>query len=131
MNAVEPDAPKVLEAMTATAVRNNMRQIVDLLKRTYCGTLGVEFMHITDAEQKSWLQQRIEGVHKEITFTANGKKAILNKLIESEGFEQFLNVKYTGTKRFGLDGGECPSLPRLPNLFCPRSRRPVRCRRGV
>ncbi len=93
-----------------------MRQIVDLLKRTYCGTLGVEFMHITDAEQKSWLQQRIEGVHKEITFTANGKKAILNKLIESEGFEQFLNVKYTGTKRFGLDGGES-MIPALEQII--------------
>ncbi|NMD07481.1 MAG: 2-oxoglutarate dehydrogenase E1 component, partial [Phyllobacteriaceae bacterium] len=83
---------------------------------TYCGTLGVEFMHITDAEQKGWLQQRIEGLHKEITFTKEGKKAILNKLIEAEGFENFLNVKYTGTKRFGLDGGES-AIPALEQII--------------
>jgi 2-oxoglutarate dehydrogenase E1 component len=93
-----------------------MRQIVDILKRTYCGTLGVEFMHITDAEQKGWLQQRIEGPDKEIHFTPQGKKAILNKLIEGEGFEQFLNVKYTGTKRFGLDGGES-MIPALEQII--------------
>ena len=75
-------------------------------RRTYCNTLGVEFMHISDPEQKGWIQARIEGPDKEITFTREGKIAILSKLIESEGFEHFLNVKYTGTKRFGLDGGE-------------------------
>ncbi len=92
-----------------------IRQVIDILRRTYCGTLGVEFMHITDPAQKAWLQQRIEGPDKEITFTVQGKKAILNKLIESEGFEQFLNVKYTGTKRFGLDGGEgmIPALEQI------------------
>jgi 2-oxoglutarate dehydrogenase E1 component len=92
-----------------------IRQVIDILRRTYCGTLGVEFMHITDPEQKAWLQQRIEGADKEITFTKEGKKAILNKLIEAEGFEQFLNVKYTGTKRFGLDGGEgmIPALEQI------------------
>ena len=86
--------------------KGTIRQITELLQRTYCGTLGVEFMHITDPRQKAWLQQRIEGENKEINFTPEGKKAILNKLIEAEGFEQFLNVKYTGTKRFGLDGSE-------------------------
>ena len=83
-----------------------VREIVDILKRTYCGTLGVEFMHISDPDQKSWIQERIEGPDKSISFTAQGKKAIFTKLVEAEGFEQFLNVKYTGTKRFGLDGGE-------------------------
>ena len=63
-------------------------------------------MHLQDPEPKSWLQQRIEGLGKEISFTKEGRKAILNKLIESEGFEKFLHVKYMGTKRFGLDGGE-------------------------
>jgi 2-oxoglutarate dehydrogenase E1 component len=58
------------------------------------------------SEGKSWVQQRIEGPDKEIAFTENGKKAILRKLIEAEGFEKFIDVKYTGTKRFGLDGGE-------------------------
>ncbi len=81
-------------------------EMVDILQRTYCSTLGMEFMHISDPESKAWLQERIEGPDKEIQFTAMGKKAILNKLVESEGFEKFLDVKYTGTKRFGLDGGE-------------------------
>ncbi|MCF6302412.1 MAG: 2-oxoglutarate dehydrogenase E1 component, partial [Devosiaceae bacterium] len=81
-------------------------QMLDILKRTYCSTMGVEFMHISDPESKAWIQERIEGPDKEIHFTEMGKKAILNKLVESEGFEKFLDVKYTGTKRFGLDGGE-------------------------
>ncbi len=102
---------KVLGLESAT-----MRQILDIVKRTYCGTLGVEFMHITDPKQKAWLQERIEGPHKEITFSKEGKKAILNKLIESEGFENFLNVKYTGTKRFGLDGGES-MIPALEQII--------------
>ena len=93
-----------------------IRQIVDILKRTYCSTLGVEFMHISDPAQKAWLQQRIEGEHKEISFTKEGKKAILKKLIEGEGFENFLNVKYTGTKRFGLDGGES-MIPALEQII--------------
>ena len=93
-----------------------IRQIVDILKRTYCHTLGVEFMHISDPVQKGWLQQRIEGADKEISFTREGKKAILRKLIEGEGFENFLNVKYTGTKRFGLDGGES-MIPALEQII--------------
>src|ERR1700761_8957265 len=67
----------VLGLATATP-----RQMVDLLKRTYCGQIGYEFMHINDPEQKDWLQRRIEGPDKEITFTPEGKRAILNKLIE-------------------------------------------------
>ena len=93
-----------------------VRQIIDILKRTYCGTLGVEFMHISDPEQKGWIQERIEGVDKSISFTPEGKKAILNKLIEAEGFENFLNVKYTGTKRFGLDGAEA-MIPALEQII--------------
>ncbi len=81
-------------------------EMVAILDRTYCSTLGVEFMHISDAEQKAWIQQRIEGLDKGIAFTTEGRKAILRKLIEAVGFEKFLNVKYTGTKRFGLDGSE-------------------------
>ena len=93
-----------------------LRQIVDILRRTYCGTLGVEFMHISDPGQKSWLQERIEGEGKAITFTPEGKTAILAKLIAGEGFEQFLNVKYTGTKRFGLDGAES-TIPALEQII--------------
>ncbi len=84
----------------------SMRQIVDIVKRTYCGTFALQYMHISDPEQSAWLKERIEGYGKEIKFTREGRKAILNKLVEAEGFEKFLHVKYMGTKRFGLDGGE-------------------------
>jgi 2-oxoglutarate dehydrogenase E1 component len=92
------------------------RQIVDLLKRTYCGPIGYEFMHITDAEQRDWLQRRIEGPDKEISFTPEGKKAILNKLIEGEGFEKFAAARFVGTKRFGLDGAES-TIPALEQII--------------
>ncbi len=96
--------------------KGSIRQIIEILKRTYCSTIGVEFMHITDPGQKAWVQERIEGPDKEIIFTKEGKIAILNKLIESEGFESFLNVKYVGTKRFGLDGGES-MIPALEQII--------------
>ncbi|SFJ39818.1 2-oxoglutarate dehydrogenase E1 component [Jannaschia pohangensis] len=83
-----------------------LNQIVAILKRTYCGTFALQYMHISDPEQSAWLKERIEGLGKEIEFTQMGRKAILNKLVEAEGFEKFLHVKYMGTKRFGLDGGE-------------------------
>jgi len=82
------------------------RQMLDILKRTYCGPIGVEFMHISNPQEKAWLQERFEGPDKEIRFTDEGKKAILAKLIECERFEQFLHKRYPGTKRFGADGGE-------------------------
>ncbi|KDB02197.1 MFS transporter [Defluviimonas sp. 20V17] len=84
----------------------SMRQILEIVKRTYCGTFALQYMHISDPEQSSWLKERIEGYGKEISFTREGRRAILNKLVEAEGFEKFLHVKYMGTKRFGLDGGE-------------------------
>jgi 2-oxoglutarate dehydrogenase E1 component len=90
-------------------------QMLEILTRTYCSTVGVEFMHINDPEAKQWVQERMEGPDKEIRFTAEGKRAILNKLVEAEGFEKFLDVKYTGTKRFGLDGSESliPALEQI------------------
>ena len=95
--------------------RATINQIVAILKSTYCSTMAVEFMHMSDPRHKAWLQERIEGPDKSIEFTVPGKKAILNKLIEAEGFEAYLNVKYTGTKRFGLDGGESivPALEQI------------------
>jgi len=92
-----------------------VREILKILRRTYCRHVGVEFMHITSPAQKAWLQERIEGRDKDITFTPEGKKAILNKLIEAETFETFSDVKYTGTKRFGLDGAESmvPALEQI------------------
>ena len=72
-------------------------------------------MHMSDPEEKAWIRDRIEGPQKEIVFTANGKKAILNKIIQAEGFEKYLHVKFVGTKRFGLDGGESliPALEQI------------------
>lgn len=92
-----------------------VREMIAILRRTYCRTIGVEFMHISSPEEKAWIQERIEGPDKEVSFTREGKRAILNKLVEAEGFEKFLDVKYTGTKRFGLDGGEAliPALEQI------------------
>ena len=84
----------------------SMREIIEIVKRTYCGTFALQFMHISDPEQAAWLKERIEGYGKEIAFTREGRRAILNKLVEAEGYEKFLHVKYMGTKRFGLDGAE-------------------------
>jgi len=92
------------------------RRITKILKRTYCGRIGYEFMHISDPEQKDWLQRRIEGPDKEIVFTPEGKKAILNKLVEAEGFEKFAGLRFLGTKRFGLDGGEA-MIPALEQII--------------
>ena len=93
----------------------DLNQILDILKRTYCSTIGYEFMHMGDPDEKAWIRDRIEGPEKNITFTENGKKAILNKIIQAEGFEKYLHVKFVGTKRFGLDGGEAliPALEQI------------------
>ncbi|HKL69143.1 2-oxoglutarate dehydrogenase E1 component [Salibaculum sp.] len=84
----------------------SMRDILAIVQRTYCGTFALQYMHISNPEESGWLKERIEGLGKEIAFTQNGRKAILNKMVEAEGFEKFLHVKYMGTKRFGLDGAE-------------------------
>lgn len=101
---------KVLGLETAT-----LREILEILKKTYCSTIGVEFMHISDPQIKSWIQRKIEGKDKEPSFTAQGKKFILSKLIQAEIWEKFLNLKYTGTKRFGIDGAESliPALEQI------------------
>ena len=93
----------------------DLNQILKILKKTYSSNIGYEFMHMGDPEEKTWIRNRIEGPEKEIEFTNNGKKAILNKMIEAEGFEKYLHVKFVGTKRFGLDGGESliPALEQI------------------
>ncbi|MBN8820364.1 MAG: 2-oxoglutarate dehydrogenase E1 component [Sphingomonas sp.] len=83
-----------------------MREMVDILRRNYCGNVGFEYMHISDVEERRFIQDRIEGGDKSIDFTPNGKKAILTKVVHAEQYEKFLGRKYVGTKRFGLDGGE-------------------------
>ncbi|MEM6811354.1 MAG: 2-oxoglutarate dehydrogenase E1 component [Pseudomonadota bacterium] len=83
-----------------------LNEILSVLKETYCGKIGVEFMHLTDPEEKSWVQKRIEEPHNKTDFTERGRLAIYERLVAAEGFEKFLHKKYPGTKRFGLDGGE-------------------------
>jgi len=86
--------------------RATVREIVKVLQSNYCGTVGVEYMHINDLEERRFIQERIEGKDAEIQFTPEGKQSILAKVIEAEQWEKFLARKYVGTKRFGLDGGE-------------------------
>ena len=94
---------------------STIREILEILRRTYCGNLGVQYMHISDPQEKAWLQERMEGKDKEIAFTPEGKIAILKKLIEAEAFERFLHKRFPGTKRFGLDGAEAcvPAMEQL------------------
>ena len=100
------DRPIFIDGVTMGMETATPRQLVQILRRIYCGPIGYEFMHINDPEQRDWLQRRIEGADKAINFTPQGKRAILNKLIEAEAFEKFCAVKFVGTKRFGLDGAE-------------------------
>jgi 2-oxoglutarate dehydrogenase E1 component len=95
---------------------STLREILGILRRTYCGTIGVQYLHISDPKEKSWRQERIEGRDKEIVFSKEGKVAILKKLIEAEGFERFLHKRFPGTKRFGLDGGEA-CIPALEQII--------------
>jgi 2-oxoglutarate dehydrogenase E1 component len=93
-----------------------IREMLAILRRTYCGTIGFEFVHISDPAEKAWIQDRIEGPDKEIQFTKEGKRAILTKLVEAEGFENFFDVKFPGGKRFGLDGAEA-MIPALEQII--------------
>lgn len=90
-----------------------LRQVIDRLKSIYCGSLGLEYMHMHNAEQRDWLMNRFEG--KGPQFSQEGKKEIATSLIKAEDFEKFLSVKYPGAKRFGLEGGESmiPCLERI------------------
>ncbi len=93
----------------------SIREIVEIVNKTYCDNIGVEFMHIQVPEQKAWIQERIENIGNRTEFTVPGKRAILERLTAAEVFEKFLDKKYTGTKRFGLDGGESliPALEQI------------------
>ncbi len=95
---------------------STLREILAIVRRTYCGNIGVQYMHISDPAEKAWVQERIEGRDKEISFTKEGKIAILKKLIETEGFERFCHRRFPGTKRFGLDGGEA-MIPALEQII--------------
>ena len=96
--------------------QGTVREVVDILRRNYCGNVGLEYMHINDVEERRFLQQRLEGRDAEIRFTPEGKQSILQKVIEAEQWEKFLARKYVGTKRFGLDGGES-MIPALESVI--------------
>ncbi len=89
-----------------------LRQILTILNRSYCGAIGVEFMHIQDPEQKAWVQRKIEGAPWLDTPPASARRALLRQLTEAEGFEAFCQKRFVGTKRFGLEGGEV-TIPAL------------------
>ena len=95
--------------------RASMREIVAAVHGIYCSSIGVEFMHIQDPDQKAWIQKRIERPLNRTEFTERGRRAILERLTEAEVFEHFLDRKYIGTKRFGLEGGEAliPALEQI------------------
>jgi 2-oxoglutarate dehydrogenase E1 component len=93
-----------------------VRELVGILRANYCGNVGLEYMHISDVEERRFFQERMEGADKSIGFTPEGKKAILAKVIEAEQYEKFLGRKYVGTKRFGLDGGEA-MIPALESFI--------------
>ena len=101
-----------------------LKEIITFLKNTYCSTIGVEYMHISDPIEKKWFRERMEKKENQLNFTNTGKKFILNKLIQAEGFEKFLAVKFVGTKRFGIDGGES-LIPALEQII--KRGGPVRC----
>ncbi len=84
----------------------SLRQIMDRLRKTYCGKIGVEYMHISDPDQKAWIQERIEHIENRTDFTLEGRRMIMQRVVEAEGLEKYLGIKFVGTKRFGLDGGE-------------------------
>ena len=95
--------------------RASMREIIEALHDIYSSSIGVEFMHIQDPDQKAWIQKRIERPLNRTEFTKRGRRAILERLTEAEVFEHFLDRKYIGTKRFGLEGGEAliPALEQI------------------
>ena len=94
---------------------SNIKEILSFLRKTYCGPIGYEYMHIANPTERKWFRDRVEKDENALKFTKNGKNAILNKLIQAEGFEKFLHTKYVGTKRFGLDGAESliPALEQI------------------
>ena len=94
---------------------SNIKEILSFLRKTYCGKIGYEYMHISNPTERKWFRDRVEKDENALQFTKNGKEAILNKLIQAEGFEKFLHTKYVGTKRFGLDGAESliPALEQI------------------
>src|SRR5262249_28907947 len=105
--------------------RATLREILEVLRDTYCGTIGVEYMFIQEPDRKEWLQDRMESSRNRAALDAAGRLRILEKLVEAESFERFLHAKYVGHKRFSLDGCEA-AIPLLDTLLSAAAREGVR-----
>jgi 2-oxoglutarate dehydrogenase E1 component len=105
---VDADQETVFDTSNTFFGKNSMslRELLNALRETYCGTLGAEFMYATDQDEKRWWQQKLEAVRSKPNFNAEKKKHILSRLTAAEGLERFLHTKYVGQKRFSLEGGE-------------------------
>jgi len=97
-----------------------LNEIIKILKETYSSSIGVEYLYIQSPDQKQWIRERIEEVRNKTIFTHEGKKAIYNRLVESELFEQYLDKKFLGTKRYGIEGGESmiPGIEQIVKQAC-------------
>jgi 2-oxoglutarate dehydrogenase E1 component len=109
------DRPIFIDGVLGREVAT-IREMLEILRDTYCRTIGYEFMHISDPAQKAWIQERIEGPEKAPALTSKQKLSVLNKLIEVKGYERYLDKKFVGTKRFGLDGAEA-TIPALEQIL--------------
>ena len=96
--------------------RAPLRDIIQALRQTYCGSIGVEYMYITDTEQKRWIQDRIEGTRAQPDYSPEYKRHILERLTAAEGLEKYLHTRYVGQKRFSGEGAES-LIPLLDNLL--------------
>jgi 2-oxoglutarate dehydrogenase E1 component len=105
--------------------RATLREILETLRDTYCGTVGVEYMYIADPERKEWLQERMESSRNRLPLTPPQRKRVLEKLVEAESFEKFLHTKYVGHKRFSLEGCEA-LIPLLDRVLCDAARAGVK-----
>ena len=104
----DADQETVFDTSNTFFGKNNMslRELLNALRETYCGTLGAEYMYTTEQAEKRWWQQKLESIRSKPNFTAEKKKHILERLTASEGLERFLHTKFVGQKRFSLEGGE-------------------------
>jgi 2-oxoglutarate dehydrogenase E1 component len=104
----DADQETVFDTSNTFFGKNSMslRELLNALRETYCGTLGAEYMYTTDQTEKRWWQQKLETIRSKPNFTSDKKKAILERLTASEGLERFLHTKFVGQKRFSLEGGE-------------------------
>lgn len=96
--------------------RITLREILHLLQKIYCGSVGVEYMNMSDTKQKRWIQNRFEGTHAQPSFSTEYKRHILERLSAAEGLEKYLHTRYVGQKRFSGEGGES-LIPLLDNLL--------------